>query len=646
MASPPAYPAHEHLGPYLRLSHRLTLAPFAYPIIAVAFVAVRFFLAYKSAQNLVADAKELIIAGCLGAQRAATTAVSIPRWMALETNEQLINVAQGTLDASREGLNLSLTVLDKIIIFVIDSYKSFYLCIFEFLIRGGLAAIITIVQFVENGLNAIGPTITSAVSDAQSGINTAVNAANSLFSKLPGFSSVQIPSLSVPVNSLNVQVPDTVSNSLISLNNSLPTLDDLRNDIANLITIPFTDLQQKINSTFAQAKLGLDPNILPVPALRTVEFCDGIDLSDVDNAGNKLIRVVLWTAIILFVLVPVMMLLNVFLEWYRWKGLQAAVGSIGDSWRDPSDDNKSVPVVALTKDNIMVLHSQLERRFTTRNMAVLRRWFGLRPQTTNSIAWFIAYVTYPPALMCLLIGVLGIVVVAVQYALIGPLQKEFAQLESVVIGNYTGQIADAINNAIGTDSVTYANDVNGWMDSAAAGINNDLFGFATTASNAVNDTIVRFYDDIEDGVRTAFSGTVLADSVIEFLRCVIGNKIFALEDALVWLKQNMHVNLPHVDPTFLQLKASSVMEMATPIGDAAGSQNSSGADNSGILANIIDSYRDLLKGEMILFIVFLGLWGVVVISAICILIYHSIVDGRRARARRRANDAHGMTEKY
>jgi hypothetical protein len=106
MASPPPYPANEHLGPYLRLPHRLSLAPFAYPIIAVAFVAVRFYLSFRSAQNLVEDAKELIISGCLGAQRAATAAVSIPRWMALETNEQLINVALGTLEASRKGLHV------------------------------------------------------------------------------------------------------------------------------------------------------------------------------------------------------------------------------------------------------------------------------------------------------------------------------------------------------------------------------------------------------------------------------------------------------------------------------------------------------------------------------------------------------------
>lgn len=106
MSSPPPYQPNDHLGPYLRLSHRLSLAPFAYPIIAVAFVALRFYLSLQSARNLIQDAKELVIATCLGAQRAATAAVSFPRWMALETNEQLIHVAVDTLDASRNGLNL------------------------------------------------------------------------------------------------------------------------------------------------------------------------------------------------------------------------------------------------------------------------------------------------------------------------------------------------------------------------------------------------------------------------------------------------------------------------------------------------------------------------------------------------------------
>ena len=38
----------------------------------------------------------------------------------------------------------SLTGLEKIIVFLIDSYKSFYLCVFQLLIRAALAAVIAV----------------------------------------------------------------------------------------------------------------------------------------------------------------------------------------------------------------------------------------------------------------------------------------------------------------------------------------------------------------------------------------------------------------------------------------------------------------------------------------------------------------------
>lgn len=497
---------------------------------------------------------------------------------------------------------------------------------------------------VEDGLNAFGSTITSAVGTVQSGINSGVGAANSLFGRLPGFSSVTIPTLSVPVDSLQITVPNTMSSTLTNLNNSLPTLDQLRADLANLISIPFTNLQSQINSTFQQLENStFNADVLPVPEKRTVEFCNDIDLSVIDSVGNKMINIIQSIAIALFVLVFIMMIINLTLEWYRWHALQAAVGSIQDSWRDPSapEGQEDTPIVNLTHDNIMVLHSQLDHGYRTKYLAWARRTLHLHPQTTNSIAWFIAYVTYPPALMCLLIGVLGLIVVAIQFALISPLEKEFNNLGDLIIGNYTTEIADAINNAVQVDSAAYAIAVNSWMDTTSQTINEDVFGFASTATDAINGTVVRFYGDIENGIRNALSGTVFADSVVEFLRCVIGNKILTLAAGLVWLKENMHITLPRVDPAVLQVKSASIMEMATPIGNAAAMQSGDAGQETGVLGRIVVAYKAILKGEMILFGVFLGLWCLVALSGCVILICHRV----RRRTPRTGKESLEMTEK-
>jgi len=190
-------------------------------------------------------------------------------------------------------------------------------------------------------------------------------------------------------------------------------------------------------------------------------------------------------------------------------------------------------------------------------------------------------------------------------------------------------IAEAITNAVVIDSVAYATEVNGWMDTTSSAINDDVFGFASTASDAINGTVVRFYNDLESGIRGALSGTVFADSVIELLRCVIGNKILALSAGLTWLKANMHVSLPRVDPAFLQLKSISVMEMANPIGDAAARQSTDGGEARGVLGRIVRGYKTILKGEMILFGVFLGIWLLVVLSACTILLWHRFRGGRK-----------------
>ena len=96
-------PRQDHIGPYLTLPHRLSLAPFALPVLASAFVTIRLYLTWLSAHRLIGDAKEFILASCLAAQRAAGVAVSAVRWLATQLNEGLVEIATNTVEAARKG---------------------------------------------------------------------------------------------------------------------------------------------------------------------------------------------------------------------------------------------------------------------------------------------------------------------------------------------------------------------------------------------------------------------------------------------------------------------------------------------------------------------------------------------------------------
>lgn len=70
------------------------------------------------------------------------------RYMAIATNEQIADAVNGTMNAARAALVLSLTVMETIINFLVDIYRSTFLCFVELIVRGGLSVLISAVQDV------------------------------------------------------------------------------------------------------------------------------------------------------------------------------------------------------------------------------------------------------------------------------------------------------------------------------------------------------------------------------------------------------------------------------------------------------------------------------------------------------------------
>jgi hypothetical protein len=155
MSPPPTYDGHTtshmsttSLKPYLQLPHLLSLTWLAYPILSLVFVAFRLQLSLSSSEDAVANAKNDLLTSCKAAEGAATAAASMPRYMAIATNQQFTEAVNGSMDAARAALVLSLTVMEGIINFIIDIYRSTFLCFMELVIRGGLAILISAVQEV------------------------------------------------------------------------------------------------------------------------------------------------------------------------------------------------------------------------------------------------------------------------------------------------------------------------------------------------------------------------------------------------------------------------------------------------------------------------------------------------------------------
>jgi hypothetical protein len=136
--------------PYLQLSHLLSLTWLAYPIISLIFVAFRLQLSLASAQSGLDTAQNDILSSCYAAQQAATGAASLPRYLALASNRQFADAANDAMDAARSALILSLDVLEVTLNFIIDWYRSTFLCIIELVVEGGFSLVMDAVQVVCN----------------------------------------------------------------------------------------------------------------------------------------------------------------------------------------------------------------------------------------------------------------------------------------------------------------------------------------------------------------------------------------------------------------------------------------------------------------------------------------------------------------
>ena len=150
---PPLYDAHSNLHttslkPYLQLPHILSLTWLAYPVISLVFVIFRLQLSSDEAQTSIVNAKGDLLAACQAAEHAATSAASMPRYLAIATNHQFADAVNGTMNGAREALILALTCMEAVINFLISIYRSTFLCFLELVVVGGLNLLISAVQEV------------------------------------------------------------------------------------------------------------------------------------------------------------------------------------------------------------------------------------------------------------------------------------------------------------------------------------------------------------------------------------------------------------------------------------------------------------------------------------------------------------------
>lgn len=628
------------LKPWLGPKARLALSPLSLVLVSLIFVLTRLLLSASGIHDKIQDAKTNLLATCAGAEGAATIAASMPHYMADSINANTVKAVQASVEGAGRVLMLAITAIEETLTWLVDSYRSLFVCFIELIVRGTLSVLISAVQVISSAVHDAAQGIRSAIQASVQGANSVLSGAVAGINEVARLFGQHVDAPTIDVPSLdaldNVTLPSVIGDSLIQLNSSLPTLDDLRQRMDTLIRGPFEEMKVDINRTITSFQF--DHQALPVPEMNTVRFCNQIDTRPLDDLGNDLQKLAYIGAGLLGLLMLVLVLFCVAKEWWSWRSLQRHIDATREAWividgtdalaKEKAPDSSQnglpsesdMPRNSLTNDRIMSLMQLSSHPLLAMVAFRLGKMIGIsNPRSRTHLRWLLSWVSHPAAVAALAAGLVGLVTVELQIVAIRATQRVYEGK----VGNSFDQIGDGILASVNSEMLAashdFANKSNTAILKAQDALNDHLFAWVNTTTVTMNNTLNEFMDGIAETLNDTLGSTPLRQPLQTFIDCFLGRKVAGIERALTWIHDNAHVNFTLVDDDVLLLGGERQQQLVSPIKAAVIGDNSDGSDQDvGIIPRIVNGYIRQLEGERTMFYVLLLIYGLILLLGIII----------------------------
>lgn len=586
----PATNQTPYLTPYLGLRARLSQIWINRWTILLLLVLVRTLMAIASVDDNLSSARAKALSACTSVESMGSAMASMPHYMSQGVNELAASGVEKAVGGLMSMLQLSVTAIEEIVIFVINLLTSTYVCLITFAVGGSLRAAIELIQkvkdFLDKNVGPIGDDIANGVSGFTDTLNSFVEES---LSSLP-FVDVDVPKLDVSadVDKLkNLELPQDFDADLRKLNDSIPDFKDVNKLLTDTIRIPFEKIKGLIGE--AVGNYTFDRSVFPVPQKEELSFCTGSDgINDFFDGllglSSTARKVAIGVLVVLAVLVCAPM---AWREIRRYRTMQRRALLVNQGAHDPMD------VVYIAS-----------RPFTAGAGLRAANGFGSTRQQ-SLVRWAIAYATSSPALFVLSLGVTGLFACLCQLILLRAIQKEVPELTNQV-GAFAEKVVSALNGA----SENWANGVNGAIAQTNDEINQEVFGWVDTATTSVNDTLNQFVDAMSEGLDKAFGGTPLREPIQEVLDCLITLKIEGIQKGLTWVHDNAKVSFPGLPSDTFSLGAvSSIAGDDSGVGDFLSAPGATTRDEiSDAVGSVVDKFQSGIVEEAFISLGLIAVW--------------------------------------
>jgi cell division protein FtsL len=528
---------------------------------------------------------------------------SMPHYMSKGVNEMTASGFEKAVSGLMTMLEMSVTGVEEIILFVIHMMTSTYLCLITLAVSGSLHAAVEIGEAVNKQLNETITSVTEEMGDAVKSVSDGIaSIVDKINFNIPGFDPPTI-NLDEQINKLkSLEMPPGLTENLQKLNASIPTFEEVQNFTDNIIRLPFEEVKELIRgmNTFE-----FDRSVLPVPQKEVLTFCsDGNSINsffdDLIELAYNARKIALGVLIVAAILVCVPM---AWMEMRRYRKMQERAALFAEG-----------------HDGMDVIY--LASRPTSSGIGL---WFGRRFGSSRRQAvmrWAWAYATSIPMMFLISLGIAGLFACFCQYLLLKAIEDKTPELTDQV-ADFAGKVVESLNNA----SMSWSKSVNGAVGGMDSKISEDISSWVNTSTTAVNDTLNAFVDQMSTTLNDTFGGTVLHDPIKEVLNCLIGLKIAGFQSGLTWVKENAHVQFPGVANDTLSIGAlaeqadsdSASQLLADPSGKAKD-------EITEAVERVIDKLMSGIQTEALISTALIIIWLVIAIGG---LVYASTQLFRR-----------------
>ncbi|KAG0319646.1 plasma membrane fusion protein prm1 [Dissophora globulifera] len=432
-------------------------------------------------------------------------------------------------------------------------------------------------------------------------------------------------------------------------------IDEMDNAFIALLATPVYDLQRIVQETMADPQSGLVLNV-PTLSIQKATFCsEAVDLIAVDTLSADFKRWILYATVALLSVAVVATLFNIVWITFRHRRWMTHVGRVMDQLVTMSSIAARLSTLEHGEDGITTGISSSSSTFPqprnegikemdpklyaqhicymTRHPMLYRivNWCSYRLYPNNEhrrdlYFWFIFYISHPPAVVCLVIGLLGLALVYSQIALIDFTKAHYQPTLKTLVINLSQTIFRLVNDMMATASVAFANETNAGVISLETDLNANVFGVISRAAGEANAALANVQTTLVSGIQSVFGDTPFGKVVLAVLQCLLLNKLVMVETGLTWVQQNAHIALPRVSDDVLMLDPAEMNrlvseavynvvqappEMSGPKDDRVYSQSKAMQVKKAI-DSIFEGYKEVLRRELPVYYGLIGVWWVVV----------------------------------